>query len=317
MKTIKVAVGQINCVDGDVNTNLQHASSFVEEAGANGTELLLFPEFMPQGYRLTNEIWNTAEPFDSITTNWLCENAKYFNMFIGTTFLEAKNGHFFNTFAMAAPSGKIVGTVRKMFPSMWEAYFFKGYSGEHVFETDMGRVGVGICFDNHTYKIATRIKRGLPDIVLMPHSYCTPTVSNQLTSMDDINRLKILPQEVAKLYNKVLGVPIVLCNKSGNWNSPVPNKLLGEPKDFSFSGKSMIINGNGSVLCELDEKESVGLGIINLTPISSKNNHFPKHSRYIYPGPFGREFLRLMEFMGYLSYTFNSERKEISKKIVN
>jgi N-carbamoylputrescine amidase len=52
---------------------------------------------------------------------------------------------------MAGPAGKIAGTFRKRYPSMWEASFFKGFSGDHTFETDFGRVGVGICFDNQTY----------------------------------------------------------------------------------------------------------------------------------------------------------------------
>jgi N-carbamoylputrescine amidase len=279
------------------------------KAHERNTELLLFPEFMSQGYLLTEEIWNSAEPFDGPTTDWLCSSARKFNMYIGSSFLEARNGHFLNTFAFAGPSGKIAGIVRKRYPSMWEAYFFKGFEGDHVFETDFGRVGVGICFDNDTYKVASLISKGKPDIVFMPHSFCTPTVPNKLVALNDIDRLNSLPGKVAHLYHSLLGVPVVLCNKSGIWESPVPNKMFGSPKDFKFSGRSVIIDADGSDLAELGPDEDIGTGQVSLDPGFRRNEIVPKYSRYIYPGPTGREIIRLMEFQGYLKYAFSSRRK--------
>jgi N-carbamoylputrescine amidase len=317
MRTLRVSLAQITCIDGAVEQNLSHAYELANEASRNGAELVLFPEFMPQGYRLTNELWNSAEPFVGPTTNWLCSTAVNLNMYVGTSFLEAKSGHFLNTFAMADPSGKIAGVVRKKYPSMWEAYFFKGFSGDHTFETDFGRVGVGICFDNHTYNVASKISKSNPDLVLMPHSYCTPTIPNKLTSCDDIDRLNNLPVKVAHLYNGFLGVPVLMCNKSGSWDSPVPNKMFGAPKDFKFSGKSTIIDADGTTINELDDKEAIGFGQVKLNPDMRRNVQIPKHSRYIYPGPFGREMIRLMELQGYLNYTFNRKRKRKALTIVN
>jgi N-carbamoylputrescine amidase len=317
METLRVSVAQITCIDGAVEHNLSHAYDFAAEASKNGAELVLFPEFMPEGYRLTNEIWNSAETFDGPTTNWLCATAQKFNMYVGTSFLEAKNGHFVNTFAMSNPSGKIAGVVRKRYPSMWEAYYFKGTDEAHIFETEFGKVGVGICFDNHTYKVASLISKGNPDIVLMPHSYCTPTIPNKLTTRDDIERLKNLPLKVARLYNDFLGVPVLMCNKSGMWDSPVPNKIFGTPKDFAFSGKSAIFDADGNCLVELDNHETEGYGLVNLDPALKKNDTIPKYSRYIYPGPAGREIIRLMEFQGYLNYTFNRQRKRKSNSLDN
>ena len=75
MKNLKVSVAQMTCIDCSVEHNLSHAYELATEAVKNGAELLLFPEFMPQGYSLTNEIWETAEPFDGPTINWLCTTA--------------------------------------------------------------------------------------------------------------------------------------------------------------------------------------------------------------------------------------------------
>ena len=316
MKSIKAAVAQITCVDGMIEHNLLRATEMVAEAKKNGADMVLFPEFMSQGYRLTEEIWDSAEPWDGPTVSWLRETSQRNNIFIGTSFLEAKDGQFLNTFAMTDPSGTIAGIVRKRYPSMWEAYFFRGWDGDHVFNTEIGRIGVGICFDNHTYKVASAISAGNPDLVLMPHSYCTPTLPGKLVSADDIERLRNRPVEVAQLYNSFLGVPVVLVNKSGKWDSPVPNRMFGSPENFAFSGRSTVIDSDGTIKCSLADGETIGYGIISLMQQPGKNHAIPRHSRYIYPGPAGRELIRLIELQGFLSYSLNKRRQAVAKKIV-
>jgi len=312
MNTIRVAVAQMTCLDGQIDANLAHASKLAIEAKKGEAELILFPEFMTQGYRLTTEIWDSAEPFNGPTTSWLCATAKELGVYIGTSFLEASKGHFLNTFAVANPSGKMAGIVRKRYPSMWEAYFFKGLPGEHTFETDFGRVGVGICFDNHTYRVASILAKSNPAIILMPHSFCTPTVPTKLMPKTDIDRLNNLPRQVAQQYNSIFGVPVLMCNKTGSWNSPVPNKLLGTPRDYSFPGRSIILDANGTPVVELGNVECVGVGQVTLITDLPIRKPIPKHSRYIYPGPIGREIIRLMELQGKLSYTLNKERKKMA-----
>ncbi|HLF34024.1 MAG TPA: carbon-nitrogen hydrolase family protein [Cyclobacteriaceae bacterium] len=309
MKTIKLAAAQMTCLDGQNEANLAHATELTLQACEKGAELLLFPEFMTQGYRLTPELWDSAESFYGPTTAWLIEMAKNHNIYIGSSFLESINGHFVNTFALAEPPGKIAGVVRKRFPSMWEAYFFRGEVGPHFIDTGLGRIGVGICFDNHTFHVASAIMDSHIDLMLMPHSYCTPGLPNKMTSQADIDRLNGLPGRVARLYNEMLGVPVLMCNKSGPWNSPVPDTTLGTPKDFRFSGCSVILDSDGKVRAELDDSESIAIGQVLLDPSLKKSSVVPKFSRYIYPGPAGREIIRLMEWRGSLYYRFSKQRK--------
>lgn len=143
----------------------------------------------------------------------------------------------------------------------------------------------------------------------MPHSYCTPTVPTRMTSQTDIDRLNQLPGRAARLYNNWFGVPVLMCNKSGAWNSPVPDHTLGEPKDFRFSGRSLLLDADGEVRGELGEEETVLVGAVTLDPALKKHHRPSQYSRYIYPGSPGREIIRLMEWRGWLSYTFSSVRK--------
>ena len=310
MKKLTLAAAQITCQDGKVQENLARATQMAEQAKMQGAQLVLFPEFMPQGYLLTPALWDSAEPFDGPTTQWLSETSRQLGIYLGTSFLEVRNGNFLNTFALSDPSGKILGAVRKRNPSIWEAYFFKGEHGNPYLDTDLGRIGVGICFDNHTYEIASAVSQSNIDLMLMPHSYCTPTQPTKMTSQADIERLNGLPVHVAHLYNEWFGVPVLMCNKSGAWDSPVPDETLGIPKDFRFSGRSTLLDADGTLRGELGDEEAVLVGTVTLDPSHKKQTRPPKYSRYIYPGSAGREIIRLMEFRGSLSYNFSAVRKQ-------
>jgi N-carbamoylputrescine amidase len=310
MRTIIASTAQMTCLDGKTADNLNHATALVERAVRQNSQLILFPEFMTTGYRLTQEIWDSAELFDGPTINWLCNIARQYNVYIGTSFLEMRAGDFFNTFALASPSGKIAGKVHKRHPSIWEAYFFRGSEGLQFIDTEIGRIGVGICFDNHTFDVANAISKSNLDLMLMPHSYCTPSIVSKMSSKADIDRLKGLPVTVATLYNKWFGVPVILSNKSGLWNSPVPNKILGIPQNYHFSGRSVILDSDGTLMSELGEEESVGTALIKLDPGLKKTSEIKRYSRYIYPGPAGREIIRFIEWRGRMSYRFSRKRKQ-------
>ena len=113
MKPLTLAAAQIVCQDGKVLENLSRSSQMAENAKNQGAQLVLFPEFLPQGYLLTSALWDSAEPFDGPTVQWLRETSHRLGIYIGTSFLEARNGHFYNTFALAEPGGKIAGVVQK------------------------------------------------------------------------------------------------------------------------------------------------------------------------------------------------------------
>lgn len=315
IKTLTIAAAQMTCQDGNVHDNLQHATEYVAKASTRGVDLIVFPEFMSPGYRLTPELWSVGETLNGPTTHWLREQALNNNMYIGAGFLECDGRDFWNTFALSTPTGKLAGTVRKRFPSLWEAFFFKGKPGLNYIDTELGRIGIGICFDNHTYAVARAIAENHVDLMLMPHSYSTPTQPTQITSQEDIDRLNDNPVRVAHLYNQWFGIPIILVNKSGDWNSSVPKTILGQPQDYSFSGRSMILDADGSVRQQLGPYEDMALAEIHLDPSCKKQTNPPKYSRYIYPGPIGRELFRLIEWHGHLDYALNRQRKQTARSI--
>ena len=120
---IRVAAIQIESKNGCLEANLQHAIHLINLAAQKEAKLILLPEFMPTGYIWNASVWDSAEPKEGPTVNWLRENSKRLGVWLGTSFLEADGSDFFNTFVLTTPDGKEAGRVRKQTPPVLRPIF--------------------------------------------------------------------------------------------------------------------------------------------------------------------------------------------------
>ena len=301
-RTLRVAAVQQASRLGHIDENLAAASTFARTAAGQGAELILFHELMPGGYAWDESAWSGAEPSDGATASWLRETAGRLDLWIGTSFLEASGEDFWNTFVLIAPDGTEAGRVRKEFPSMYEARVFRGCHGSHVIDTPLGRIGVAICFDAHTAAVARALVEADVDLVLAPHCYCVPSHPSRAVSAADIERLVRNVAGIAPLYARTLGVPALVTNRVGAWDTP---KGAG----YTFAGQATIADSDGTVVAHLDDTAGMVSAIVHLDP-ARKTHAAPRaYSRWIYPGPPGREALRLIEWWEGRRYRGAIERR--------
>ena len=166
--TLRVAAVQLNCDFGQTDGNLSNAEKLIASAVENEAQLVLLPELMPSGYTLTEDIWSSAETIYGKSVTWLLNTAKHFGIFLGFSFLKADGEEFFNSFVLSGPQGKLISRVRKNLPSSIEACFYKAGSDKHVIETEIGRIGVGICYENTLFDQMCFLHRENVDLVLSP-----------------------------------------------------------------------------------------------------------------------------------------------------
>ncbi len=185
-----------------------------------GGELILLPELMATHYVFSARMWDSAEPAEGPTVQWLRDSARRLGIWLGTSYLEACSEDFFNTFVLAAPSGAEAGRVRKQTPAMYEPWFFRGQSGPHVIPTELGTIGVGICNDNHRSYLPSVLQQGGADLVLMPHCWPLSVRPTRVVSERDLRRWHEIQTGLAPLYARLLGVPAVFVNKVGPYASP-------------------------------------------------------------------------------------------------
>ncbi|MCP4246007.1 MAG: acyltransferase [bacterium] len=93
---------------------------------------------------------------DGPTTKLMCELAAKHRMVIVVPIYEEDiTGVYYNTAAVIDADGSYLGKFRKMHiphcaPGFWEKFYFRpGNLGYPVFDTQVGKVGVYICYDRH------------------------------------------------------------------------------------------------------------------------------------------------------------------------
>lgn len=251
---LNLAVIQFASVDGDVFANLNTASYWLKKSVAGGAEFILFPEFMPTGYQLSEAIWENAETMDGLTVSWLKEKSLEYGVWLGTSFLEVEGEHFYNSFVLTNTQGKVSGKVRKEVPASSEAYFFKGEESDHFIDTEIGRIGVMICYESYLSRIANKVAMADIDLLLLPYSF-PEVLGGEIQPLSGV--------EYATVHARSLGVPVAAANKVGDWKSPIPEfpsyQALGH-----FPGLSAISNADGEIESQLNDQPGFAVATVSL-----------------------------------------------------
>ena len=167
-KTICVAAVQMDAVFGDREHNLSKAQGYIQEAAQKGAELVLLPELLPYGYGLNDSVWDYAEPLTGPSVTWLKEQAKKHGVYIGFSLLETDGEDFYNAFVLANPQGQLAGRVRKSPAPAVESYFYKKGNDSHIIETELGRIGVNICYEVLLHERVNELFEGNIDLCIQP-----------------------------------------------------------------------------------------------------------------------------------------------------
>lgn len=312
--SVRVAAVQTPAAQS-VSAGLRHATPLVELAAAQGAQLVLLPELMATRYVFTAEMWDSAEPAQGSTVQWLRGMARRFGIWLGTSYLEACGDDFFNTFVLATPDGDEAGRVRKQAPAMYEPWFFRGQPGSHVIDTELGTIGVGICNDNHRSYLPSLLQIGGADLVLMPHCWPLPIRPKGAVSARDLSRWHEIQTGLAPLYAKLLGVPAIFVNKVGPYASPGPARWLPPARDMAFPGHATIADSDGTVVARMLDTEGVITATVTLDASRKRAETPPTFGRFVYPaGPAGALSLFPAWLCGHV-YAHSGERRRRARMV--
>lgn len=225
---------------GTVQENLSKSLQAIEDAAKCGAELILFPEvqlteFFPQypgrdvsQYQLT---------LDSEVVIAFCNAARENHIIVVPNILLLENEQPFDASLLIDSDGSIVG-IQKMVhvaqaPQFYEQdYYTPSDTGFQVFDTELGRIGIVVCFDRHyPESIRTETSMGA-DLILVP------TVNTMQEPME------MFGQEirVQAFQNSVF---VVMCNR------------VGKEDAMNFAGESIVVDANGNVVCKADDSEQL------------------------------------------------------------
>ena len=305
---LTVATVQVACTLGDREGNLANATKYIEQAAQQGAKLVLLPEMMPGGYTLNEAIWETAEPFDGPSTQWMRWLSRRLNLYLGTSFLEADGENFYDTFVLTSPDGEIVAKVRKNPPASFEAYFFAGGTDCHWFDTPIGRIGVVICFENALYERYAELQQAGIDIYLRPFSGASFEAKFPVRQRD-VDVLNAALRDGTAETAKLMGIPVVMSNKVGRMVTTLP---AGFPaQDIEFPGFSAIADSDGSLLGQLGPgNQGVVVGTVHLDLRRKKKELLPRaFGRWTGRLPWWAFVWILTQRMGERAYAKSASRK--------
>jgi predicted amidohydrolase len=229
---LRVGIVQSDPKLGDVEGNLRRCVDWLEQAGAAGCSLVVFPECALSGYMLATaeETALCAEPVPGPSTDALAQACARLGVHCVIGLLERDGDLLRNTAVLIGPGG-LVGSYRKSHIACIGADCFTtpGDDAYVVHETPIGRIGIQICYDWRFPEI-TRVL-ALKGADLIAHPTNSPVASRELA--DFIPRARAVENAVYFL---------------------TANRV-GDEAGVRFFGHSQIVDPLGRVLAEGGETD--------------------------------------------------------------
>ncbi len=153
-------------------------------------------------------------PEDSEPLNIIREKAKQYNTYIVFSYHEVEDGIFYNTGFLIDRNGNIAGKYRKTHLTMSELEIGMAPGEEiTVFDTDIGKIGIAICWDLFFPELVRKMQKMGVDII------CNPTAGYRESRMIERARESgayIITSTVTDFENSAVFAPSgeKICNAS-------------------------------------------------------------------------------------------------------
>ncbi|MEM8886353.1 MAG: carbon-nitrogen hydrolase family protein [Bacteroidota bacterium] len=190
MKNPKVALIQDAPVLFDLEKSLEKVASLSKEAASKGADLILFPEAFlggyprglsfgtrigsrsPEGRDEWMEYWQACPRLDEKLLSFLGGIAKDHGVYLGMGLVEKgqTGSSLYCSFLVFSPEGTLLKHHRKIKPTGTERLIWGEGDGSSIktFESDYGRMGALICWENYMPLARTALYEGAMDIHLAP-----------------------------------------------------------------------------------------------------------------------------------------------------
>ena len=171
---VKVAGLSLRSIPWDKKANWRKANRMVRRAAKEGAKLICAPEGFLEGY-IVQEKGLTRERYRSVGESLrrgeyireMRELCAELGVYLVAGFAERAGARMYNSAALVGPRGEIAGLFHKVHDMGVEALNTKG-EGFPVFDTDLGRVGIMICFDRQLPETARLLALQGARLILNP-----------------------------------------------------------------------------------------------------------------------------------------------------
>ena len=278
-EVFRVGLIQMSC-SPEPEQNLEHATEMVREAAGKGANIVCLPELFQTQYFCQREdasLFDLAEPIPGATTTRLSQLARQQKIVLVASLFEKRTpGVYHNTAAIFDTDGSLKGIYRKMHipddPLYYEKYYFTpGDLGFKAFDTDVGRVGTLVCWDQW-YPEGARLTalRGA-HILFYPTAIGWHPAEKQQYGKAQHDAWQTIQRAHAIANGVYVGVVNRVGHETGNIRG---NEVKGA--GLEFWGGSFLADPFGTVIAEgSSNKEEVLVGEVDLKKLEDIRRNWP------------------------------------------
>ena len=301
-RMLKIATLQMDANPAPVQERLTRAAKLVTEAAHRGAQLIILPELFNIGYAYSDHNFSVVEPMDGTTGSWMKATAARLNIHLAGTLLLLERGEIYNSMLLFSPIGQM-WRYDKNYPWAWERAYFRGRRGMTVAQTELGDLGLMICWDLGHLNMWKQYA-GKVDMIVI--ASCPPDGPNatydfpsgEKVDFDDVGAMRSIRDVGRRFFGEMvnqqarwLSVPTVNSGASGTVVTPIPKasallrnlslfsprllKLLPKAEHLQMScgmiPSCKVVDAGGQTLAERAPTEGEGFAISEVTLADSKS----------------------------------------------
>lgn len=253
---VKVSLVQFVPVWLDREKSAERMKHFAEEEAEKGSELIVFPELSNIGYltpvtiglppsfdsktsaaEFAAKYIKASEPVPGPTTEILGEVTSKYGVYIVVGISELHpviSATLYNSAVLIGPSG-VIGVHRKMHIPLNERYYFYPGNTADVYRTDLGNIGMTVCYDSRFPELPRILALKGAEIICA--IWNTPGVAH-MDPMSHKYRAHVRAQENGNYF--------LACNRAGKEGA------------ITYLGHSAMAKpGGGIIACSDSDEEEV------------------------------------------------------------
>jgi predicted amidohydrolase len=296
-RQVKIATVQLEATPAPTGDRLARAARLARQAAASGAQLVVLPELFNTGYAYVDVNYHRAERLNGPTVGWMRQTAADLGIHLAGSLLLLDEDEVYNAMLLVAPDGRL-WRYDKVYPWGWERSYFRNGRDITVADTELGRIGMLVCWDV-AHPDLWRRYAGRVDLMLVVS--CPPNVGEPSFQAGDgsavgaeelgpvMRALRPVSQrtfgEVVEEQVAWLGVPAAQTTATGRIKTRLPYarasllvmapvapallKFLGQANDLQMAcdlvAETKILDPRGRVLAKLAGAQGESFAVADVT----------------------------------------------------
>ena len=247
---------QLEAIAGDIDKNIQKVEELLNQCNSTSADLIVLPELWTIGWDCPSFSSSSEELYSSKTYAFLKKIALQYNanVFGGSSVLRREGKKDRNTCLIFDRKGKLISVYDKFHlfshRGQSEGSYLEEGEAPVIVNTDIGKVGVSICYDIRFPELFRLYAFNGADIII-----------NMAAWPKAFTDEYVVLSKARAIENQVTFISSCLTGKIN--------------ETFDFSGNSMLIDYKGKIIASLNNEEKVLLAEVDLEEMRQYRKQMP------------------------------------------